>query len=67
MIDNAGVMPLSPLASLKTYEWSQMVDVNIKGVLYGIAAELPREAGREAGHNIINIASIGAGAGNFIA
>ncbi len=59
MINNAGVMPLSPLASLKVEEWDQMVDVNIKGVLYGIAAVLPPMLARETGH-IINIASIGA-------
>jgi NADP-dependent 3-hydroxy acid dehydrogenase YdfG len=59
MINNAGVMPLSPLASLKVDEWDQMVDVNIKGVLYGIAAVLPPMLARETGH-IINIASIGA-------
>jgi len=59
MINNAGVMPLSPLASLKVDEWDQMIDVNIKGVLYGIAAVLPLMLAREAGH-IINIASIGA-------
>lgn len=59
MINNAGVMPLSPLASLKVDEWDQMIDVNIKGVLYGIAAVLPPMLAHEAGH-IINIASIGA-------
>lgn len=59
MINNAGVMPLSPLASLKVDEWDQMIDVNIKGVLYSIAAVLPPMLAREAGH-IINIASIGA-------
>lgn len=59
MINNAGIMPLSPLASLKVDEWDQMIDVNIKGVLYGIAAVLPSMLAREAGH-IINIASIGA-------
>ena len=59
MVNNAGVMPLSPLASLKVDEWDQMIDVNIKGVLYGIAAALPPMLARKAGH-IINIASIGA-------
>ncbi|MBS0974987.1 SDR family oxidoreductase, partial [Serratia rubidaea] len=59
MINNAGVMPLSPMASLKVEEWEQMVDVNIKGVLYGIAAVLPPMLACESGH-IINIASIGA-------
>ncbi|PKH25265.1 oxidoreductase [Enterobacterales bacterium CwR94] len=59
MINNAGVMPLSPLASLKVEEWESMVDVNIKGVLYGIAAALPGMLSRQQGH-IINIASVGA-------
>lgn len=59
MVNNAGVMPLSLMASLKVDEWDQMVDVNIKGVLYGIAAVLPEMTERGSGH-IINIASIGA-------
>lgn len=58
MINNAGVMPLSPLASLKVDEWDRMIDVNIKGVLYGIAAVLPAMNTQGAGH-IINISSIG--------
>jgi NADP-dependent 3-hydroxy acid dehydrogenase YdfG len=59
IVNNAGVMPLSPMASLKVDEWDRMVDVNIKGVLYGIAAVLPGMVARGSGH-IINIASIGA-------
>ncbi len=59
IVNNAGVMPLSLMASLKVEEWDQMVDVNIKGVLYGIAAVLPEMTARGSGH-IINIASIGA-------
>jgi NADP-dependent 3-hydroxy acid dehydrogenase YdfG len=59
IVNNAGVMPLSLMASLKVDEWDRMVDVNIKGVLYGIAAVLPEMNARGAGH-IINIASIGA-------
>jgi len=59
MVNNAGVMPLSLMASLKVEEWDRMVDVNIKGVLYGIAAVLPEMTARGSGH-IINIASIGA-------
>jgi NADP-dependent 3-hydroxy acid dehydrogenase YdfG len=59
IINNAGVMPLSPMASMKVDEWEQMVDVNIKGVLYGIAAVLPEMTGRRSGH-IVNIASVGA-------
>ncbi|MCV9934756.1 SDR family oxidoreductase [Boseaceae bacterium BT-24-1] len=59
IVNNAGIMPLSLMASLKVNEWDQMVDVNIKGVLYGIAAVLPQMLARGSGH-IINIASIGA-------
>ncbi|HEK1769423.1 TPA: SDR family oxidoreductase [Pseudomonas putida] len=58
IINNAGVMPLSPLSSLKVEEWNRMLDVNVRGVLHGIAAVLP---GMEAqGHGqVINISSIG--------
>lgn len=58
IVNNAGVMPLSPLASLKVDEWERMIDVNIKGVLYGIAAALPIFQRQGSGH-VINIASIG--------
>ena len=58
MVNNAGVMPLSPLASLKVDEWDRMVDVNIKGVLYGIAAALPVMEARGSGQ-IVNLSSIG--------
>jgi len=59
IVNNAGVMPLSLMSSMKVDEWDRMIDVNIKGVLYGIAAVLPEMTARESGH-IINIASIGA-------
>lgn len=59
LINNAGVMPLSPLSALKLDEWEQMVDVNIKGVLWGIGAVLPVMERQRRGQ-IINIASIGA-------
>ncbi len=59
IVNNAGIMPLSPMASMKVEEWERMVDVNIKGVLYGVAAVLPEMTARGAGH-IVNIASIGA-------
>jgi NADP-dependent 3-hydroxy acid dehydrogenase YdfG len=59
IVNNAGVMPLSLMASLKVDEWDRMVDVNIKGVLYGIAAVLPEMTARGSGQ-VINIASIGA-------
>jgi NADP-dependent 3-hydroxy acid dehydrogenase YdfG len=58
IINNAGVMPLSPLAELKVEEWNRMIDVNIRGVLHGIAAVLPHMTSRKAGH-IINLSSIG--------
>jgi NADP-dependent 3-hydroxy acid dehydrogenase YdfG len=58
VVNNAGVMPLSPLEQLKVDEWKQMVDVNIMGVLYGIAAGLPIFKSQKSGH-FINIASTG--------
>lgn len=57
MLNNAGLMPLAPLERLKVDEWDQMIDVNIKGVLYGIAAALPHMKARKAGH-IINVSSV---------
>ncbi len=59
LVNNAGVMPLSPLAALKRDEWKRMVDVNIHGVLNGIAAVLPRFVAQQSGH-VINVASIAA-------
>lgn len=59
LVNNAGVMPLSPLAAVKLDEWERMVDVNIKGVLWGIGAVLPIMEAQRSGQ-IINIASIGA-------
>lgn len=59
IVNNAGLMPLSPMAALKIDEWERMVDVNIKGVLYGIAASLPIMKEQGQGH-IINVASIAA-------
>ena len=59
LINNAGVMPLSPLAALKQDEWSRMIDVNIRGVLNGIAAVLPRFIAQGSGH-VVNVASIAA-------
>jgi NADP-dependent 3-hydroxy acid dehydrogenase YdfG len=57
LLNNAGVMPLSPLERLKVDEWDQMIDVNIKGVLYGIAAALPHMQRQKSGH-IINVSSV---------
>ncbi len=58
IINNAGIMPLSPMASLKVDEWDQMIDVNVRGVLHGIAAVLPTMNEQQSGH-IINVSSIG--------
>ncbi|MBD2613443.1 SDR family oxidoreductase [Nostoc punctiforme FACHB-252] len=49
---NAGIMPTSPLSALKTDEWHQTVDINIKGVLNGIAAVLPTFISQKSGHAI---------------
>jgi NADP-dependent 3-hydroxy acid dehydrogenase YdfG len=59
LINNAGVMPLSPLEALKVEEWDRMIDVNIRGVLHGIAAALPVMQRQRSGQ-LVNIASIGA-------
>lgn len=59
LINNAGVMPLSPIAALKRDEWKKMIDVNIHGVLNGIAAVLPRFLAQRSGH-VVNVASIAA-------
>ncbi|MCA1188120.1 MULTISPECIES: SDR family oxidoreductase [unclassified Saccharopolyspora] len=58
VVNNAGVMPLSPMAALKVDEWDRMIDVNVRGVLHGIAAALPimREQG---GGQFVNVASVG--------
>ena len=57
LINNAGIMPLSALEALKVEEWDRMIDVNIKGVLYGIAAALPHMKAQKSGH-IITTASV---------
>jgi NADP-dependent 3-hydroxy acid dehydrogenase YdfG len=51
---NAGIMPNSPLSAMKTDEWHQTVDVNVKGVLNGVAAVLPTFIEQKAGHVIAN-------------
>jgi len=58
LVNNAGVMALSPLNALKVGEWNRMIDVNIRGVLHGIAAVLPTMEAQGLGQ-IINISSIG--------
>ncbi len=57
MLNNAGLMPLAPLEELKTDEWNQMIDVNLKGVLNGIAAALPQMKQQKSGH-FINVSSV---------
>jgi NADP-dependent 3-hydroxy acid dehydrogenase YdfG len=57
VLNNAGLMPLSPLDRLKIEDWDRMIDVNIKGVLYGIAAALPHMKAQKSGH-IINVSSV---------
>jgi hypothetical protein len=57
MINNAGLMSIAPLSELKVDEWDTMIDVNIKGVLYGIAAALPIFQKQESGH-FINLSSV---------
>ncbi|CAL8476859.1 SDR family oxidoreductase [Caballeronia sp. S22] len=57
MVNNAGLMPHSPLERGKIEDWDRMIDVNIKGVLYGIAAALPHMTRQKSGH-IINVSSV---------
>ena len=57
LVNNAGVMPISPLDDLRVEDWEEMIDVNIKGVLYGIAAALPVFRTQGFGH-FVNIASV---------
>jgi NADP-dependent 3-hydroxy acid dehydrogenase YdfG len=57
LMNNAGIMPIAPLALLKVDEWDRMIDLNIKGVLYGIAAALPYMQKQKNGH-IINTGSV---------
>lgn len=59
IVNNAGVMPLSNLEERKIDEWNRMIDVNIRGVLHGIAAGLPAMR-RQGGGQFVNVASIGA-------
>jgi NADP-dependent 3-hydroxy acid dehydrogenase YdfG len=57
MVNNAGLMPQAPLERLRIDEWDRMIDVNLKGVLYGIAAALPHMRRQKAGH-FINVSSV---------
>lgn len=62
LFNNAGIMPLSMMENLAYEEWESMIDVNIKGVLYGIGAVLPHFKAQQSGH-IINVSSV---AGHFV-
>ena len=57
IINNAGLMPIRPMAEVNTDEWDAMIDVNLKGTLYGIAAALPVFLAQESGH-IVNLSSV---------
>ncbi len=57
ILNNAGLMPHSPLERGKVEDWERMIDVNIKGVLYGIAAALPYMKAQKSGH-VINVSSV---------
>jgi NADP-dependent 3-hydroxy acid dehydrogenase YdfG len=57
LISNAGIMPLAPLDALKVDEWDQMIDVNVRGVLHGIAAALPVFRAQQSGQ-FIHLSSV---------
>lgn len=57
LVSNAGVMPLAPLSQRRTDEWDRMIDVNVKGLLYGVAAALPVFETQQSGH-FINLGSV---------
>ncbi|GLK87846.1 SDR family oxidoreductase [Pseudomonas turukhanskensis] len=57
LINNAGLMSIAPMSETKVDEWDRMIDINIKGLLYGVAAALPRFEAQNSGH-FINVASI---------
>jgi NADP-dependent 3-hydroxy acid dehydrogenase YdfG len=57
IVNNAGIMPLSPIERLKVDDWDRMIDINVKGLLYGIAAVLPLMKAQKSGH-VINVSSV---------
>src|SRR5580700_9685970 len=57
LLNNAGIMPIAPIEALKVDEWDRQIDVNIKGLLYGVAAVVPHMQKQKSGH-IINITSV---------
>jgi NADP-dependent 3-hydroxy acid dehydrogenase YdfG len=68
LVNNAGIMSLAPLARTLVDEWDRMIDVNVKGVLYGIAAALPVFERQKSGHfvNISSVAGLKVRAGNAV-
>ena len=58
LVNDAGITPIAPMAALKVEEWDRMIDVNIKGLLFGVAAVLPIMQKQKKGH-IINMSSVG--------
>jgi NADP-dependent 3-hydroxy acid dehydrogenase YdfG len=59
LVNNAGIMPVSPLDDLRVEDWEEMIDINIKGVLYGIAAALPVFRKQGFGHFVNTAATAG--------
>lgn len=59
LVSNAGVGPISPLDDLRVDDWEQMIDVNLKGVLYGIAAALPVFREQGSGHFVNTVSTAG--------
>lgn len=57
MVNNAGLMAIAPMSETKVDEWDRMIDINVKGVLYGVAAALPEFQKQESGH-FINLSSV---------
>jgi NADP-dependent 3-hydroxy acid dehydrogenase YdfG len=57
IVNDAGIMPIAPIDALKVEEWDRQIDVNIKGILYGVAAALPQMQKQKSGH-IINMSSV---------
>jgi NADP-dependent 3-hydroxy acid dehydrogenase YdfG len=57
IVNNAGLMPHSPLERVKVEDWDRMIDVNLRGPLYGVAAALPHMKAQQSGH-IINVSSV---------
>ena len=58
IVNDAGIMPIAPMAALKVDEWERMIDVNIRGLLFGVAAVLPIMQKQKQGH-IVNMSSVG--------